>query len=229
MVKIHLVFLPWFGDFFACFLVKDADLVSLLQILAIKYQAMGHMEIKHDGNGPPKEHIRDLPTTHVFDIRTNFLEDLPSSQNTNVAKHENIKCIFWCVHREVFKDGNLRVELMVKLNPLRHTSALEDSRSNKRAKPKHVVDTTYHNDTFAKDSPLSSSADSLKEEAKDWDVLSDDFLVTSVSDDGDLKPELFGPSSEQDLGAMEDSEFLSALLEWSGGSPFDVAGEAKKC
>ena len=75
-------FLPWGGDIVGKIIVSEPDLVTFLQIMCLKFQAIGV-------TNKDKAYIREVPSTHSFKFWV----------KTGEAQWSQKQCIMQCVHR----------------------------------------------------------------------------------------------------------------------------------
>jgi len=92
-------FLPWGGDVLSRILVNESDLLSFVQILAIKFNALGKPE-----EWPV---VRTMPSVHIFDIN-----------HASAKDHGPIKAMVKCSHREVIADDESTLHVFMSFAPL---------------------------------------------------------------------------------------------------------------
>eukprot|EP00516_Mucochytrium_quahogii_P010430 CAMPEP_0203769134 /NCGR_PEP_ID=MMETSP0099_2-20121227/2007_1 /ASSEMBLY_ACC=CAM_ASM_000209 /TAXON_ID=96639 /ORGANISM=" , Strain NY0313808BC1" /LENGTH=406 /DNA_ID=CAMNT_0050665967 /DNA_START=76 /DNA_END=1293 /DNA_ORIENTATION=- len=92
-------FLPWGGDVLAKLVVKEEDLHVFLQILAIKFQALGPP--KH-GRGVTSE--REIPSTHIFQL--------------NCAQGKRATFMLRCVHIEHIDNDQMTTTLKISFEQI---------------------------------------------------------------------------------------------------------------
>ncbi|GBG27160.1 Xylanolytic transcriptional activator xlnR [Hondaea fermentalgiana] len=92
-------FLPWGGDVLSRILVTEADLLSFVQVTAIKFNTLGKPEAYPI--------CREVPSVHLFKI--NWKD---SKQNGPVD------CIVKCVHREFISDEESSLSVFMSFSPM---------------------------------------------------------------------------------------------------------------
>jgi len=91
-------FLPWGGDIMSRILFKESDLLAWIQLLAIKFNAIGFPK-----SWPIK---REIPSCNVFEI--NWLHS---------ERDGPLNCIIKSIHREVISDDSTFLTVELKFEP----------------------------------------------------------------------------------------------------------------
>mmetsp|Transcript_18796 Transcript_18796/g.36833 ORF Transcript_18796/g.36833 Transcript_18796/m.36833 type:complete len:628 (-) Transcript_18796:126-2009(-) len=92
-------FLPWGGDVLSRILVNEADLLSFVQVTAIKFNTLGKPETYPI--------CREVPSVHLFKINWK-----------NSKTHGAMDCIVKCVHRELISDDESSLDVFMSFSPL---------------------------------------------------------------------------------------------------------------
>jgi len=142
-------FLPWGGDLLARLLVNESDLLLLLQILALKWQALGP-----PNNNSHMSSQREVPSTHVFDL---WGPDLTTACTYLVH----------CLHTERVDNMRMQTQALFTFerigSPRPKTSkevpvSLTDGRpASAEKRPRGLEDVVVKQETFTFDTPQQPS------------------------------------------------------------------------
>lgn len=188
-------FLPWGGDFFAYLLSKESDLLLLLQIFALKYQAIGSIKHSHEIG---KVVTRELPSAHVLPIRV--------KKNGNIQDY-TCPSLVQIVCRETLQGTKLIVEVLGRVTPLENETL---DTNNFTTEENKTTITSNNNTTTISNDHITN----VKLENFDYsfiDKIPDDEQIAEIPDFNDM----FGNSNAvSNSNEIEDSQFLQGLLDW---------------
>jgi len=202
-------FLPWGGDILAKLLVKESDLHVFLQILAIKFQALGPPE--HGLNVTTE---REIPSTHIFELWCT------EKQGEEPSK----KCMFMlrCVHVERIENDVMTTQLKIsfeqigeKKNPAKGEMPVSFEIANKDKKVAPNVKASFKRKSEGKDSQYSKRSKNENAVNPSTSNLQIPILSTPIT------PSLSSSSSSRTSGNNADPQQAQPLPQLEIMTSFD--------
>jgi len=226
-------FLPWGGDLLARLLWSEADVLVYLQVLAVKFQALGPP--RHNHEDPTAVQIREVMSAYIFDIRIGGNGSSPLSQEWTIP------CMLKAMHRETLVGLDLKMTVFLELQPVgpaRRGSEIPLAESSKEAvesmlswESSPAVLTEVNKLDNPSEEPTPQNDLALLDPSWNWQTFEGDDLFLSSSqrpmmmEDGSLDTDalpLADSPPAQPLPApgvmsplLSDELWLASVLDWA--------------